>query len=87
MDVGFLRDMMVHHDQAVTMAASELWRGESSLVRQEALDNLLAQRGEYVQMAERLDSRGVASAEPGGKAMGCMGMSVKVEDMPKDTTG
>lgn len=87
MDVGFLRDMMVHHDQAVTMAASELWRGESSSVRQEALDNLLAQRGEYVQMAERLDSRGVASAEPGGKAMGCMGMSVKVEDMPKDTTG
>ena len=55
MDVGFLRDMMVHHDQAVTMAASELWRGESSSVRQEALDNLLAQRGEYVQMAERLD--------------------------------
>ena len=69
MDVGFLRDVMVHHDQAVTMAASELWRGE------------------YVQMAERLDSRGVASAEPGGKAMACMGMSVKVEDMPKDTTG
>ena len=81
-DVGFVRDMMVHHDQAVVMAASELWRGESSSVRQEALDILLAQRGEYVQMAERLDGWGVASAEPDGKAMGWMGMSVKVEDMP-----
>ena len=81
-DVGFLRDMMVHHDQAITMAASELWRGESNSVRQEGLDILLGQRGEYVQMGERLDGWGVASAAPDGKAMGWMGMSVKVEDMP-----
>ena len=81
-DVGFLRDMMVHHDQAITMAASELWRGESNSVRQEALDILLGQRGEYVQMGERLDGWGVASAAPDGKAMGWMGMSVKVADMP-----
>ena len=66
-DVGFLRDMMVHHDQAITMAASEMWRGESNSVRQEALDILLAQRGEYVQMGERLDAWGVASADPDGK--------------------
>ena len=81
-DVGFLRDMMVHHDQAITMAGSELWRGESNSVRQEALDILLGQRGEYVQMGERLDGWGVASAAPDGKAMGWMGMSVKVADMP-----
>lgn len=81
-DVGFLRDMMVHHDQAVTIAATEMWNGESNSIRQEALDIILAQRGEYVQMAERLDGWGVDSADPDGKAMGWMGMSVNVDDMP-----
>jgi uncharacterized protein (DUF305 family) len=82
-DIGFLRDMMDHHEQAIEMSVTALRRAESSDIRQEALNIILGQRGEYVQMLDRLRAYGVADDQPDDMAMGWMGMSpVPVAEMP-----
>jgi uncharacterized protein (DUF305 family) len=81
-DIGFLRDMMSHHEQAMEMSLVEINHGEDSQVRQTATDILLAQRGEYVQMSEKLDAWGIDSVAPDGKSMGWMGMPIRTEKMP-----
>ncbi len=81
-DIGFLRDMMTHHEQAIELSLLELSNGVDPQVRQEASDILLAQRGEYVQMGDKLDAWGVDSVSADGKAMGWMGMPVASEKMP-----
>jgi uncharacterized protein (DUF305 family) len=82
-DVGFLRDMMDHHEQAIEMSVTALRRAQSSDVRQEALNIVLGQRGEYVQMLDRLRAYGVEVDQPDDMAMGWMGMApVPVNQMP-----
>jgi uncharacterized protein (DUF305 family) len=81
-DIGFLRDMMRHHEQAIEMSVVAVRRATSADVRQEALDILLAQRGEYVQMRDRLRAYGVAPTTRDGSAMSWMGHSVPVGEMP-----
>jgi uncharacterized protein (DUF305 family) len=81
-DVGFLRDMMTHHEQAIELSLIEVSRGADPQVRQQASDILLAQRGEYVQMSDKLDAWGLDSVSPDGKAMAWMGMPVAPEAMP-----
>jgi uncharacterized protein (DUF305 family) len=81
-DIGFLRDMMSHHEQAMEMSLIEINHGEDSQVRQTAVDILLAQRGEYVQMSEKLDAWGIDSVASDGKSMAWMGMPIPTEQMP-----
>jgi uncharacterized protein (DUF305 family) len=81
-DVGFLQDMMTHHEQAIQMSVIAMSRGSDPAVRQEALDILLAQRGEYVQMADKLESWGVDVESADGTVMGWMGMPMAPEQMP-----
>jgi uncharacterized protein (DUF305 family) len=82
-DIGFLRDMMDHHEQAIEMSIPAIRRAETSDVRQEALNILLEQRGEYVQMLDRLRAYGVDQDQPDDMAMGWMGMTpMPVASMP-----
>jgi uncharacterized protein (DUF305 family) len=81
-DVGFLRDMMVHHEQALELSLIVMNRGIDSSVRQEAVDILLAQRGEYVQMGDQLDEWGVDALPENDTSMAWMGMAVPTAKMP-----
>jgi uncharacterized protein (DUF305 family) len=81
-DIGFLRDMMLHHEQAIELSLLELNRGVTPDVRQEAVDILLAQRGEYVQMGDQLDEWGIDPVNPDGTVMDWMGMSMPAASMP-----
>jgi uncharacterized protein (DUF305 family) len=81
-DIGFLRDMMVHHEQAIEMSVLALRRVTSGDVRQEALDIILSQRSEYVQMRERLRAYGVAPQTDDGSVMGWMGRPMPATEMP-----
>ena len=80
-DVGFYRDMTVHHDQAIQMAVIELSNGENSVVRSFAKEILIFQRWEMGRMYERLRGWGVTT-EPPTTAMAWMGMPVQTEAMP-----
>jgi uncharacterized protein (DUF305 family) len=81
-DVGFLRDMMLHHEQAIEMSVVAVRRATSADVRQEALNILIGQRGEYVLMLDRLRAYGVDPEDPNGQAMGWMGMAMPADQMP-----
>jgi uncharacterized protein (DUF305 family) len=81
-DIGFLRDMMVHHEQALELSLIVMNRGTDPSVRQEAVDILLAQRGEYVQMGDQLDRWGVDALPQNDTSMGWMGMAVPTSKMP-----
>ncbi len=81
-DIGFLRDMMIHHEQAIEMSVVAMRRATSSDVRQEALNILIGQRGEYVQMRDRLRAYGVAPTSPDGSVMAWMGHSMPAAEMP-----
>jgi uncharacterized protein (DUF305 family) len=81
-DIGFLRDMMVHHEQAIELSAIVMDRGTDTAVGQEALDILLAQRGEYVQMSDQLDRWGVDPLPENDTSMAWMGMAVPTAKMP-----
>jgi uncharacterized protein (DUF305 family) len=81
-DIGFLRDMMIHHEQAIELSVIVMNRGTDSSVRQEAIDILLAQRGEYVQMGDQLDKWGIDAVNEDGTSMAWMGMAVPSAQMP-----
>jgi uncharacterized protein (DUF305 family) len=80
-EVGFYRDMQVHHDQAVEMALLELANGENPTVRSFAQEIVIFQRWEMGRIHEQLLAWG-ADAGPPGTAMAWMGMPVDPTDMP-----
>lgn len=80
-DVGFYRDMTVHHDQAIQMAVIELSHGENSIVRSFAKEILIFQRWEMGRMYERLRGWGITT-EPPTTSMAWMGMPVETAAMP-----
>lgn len=75
-DVGFARDMSVHHEQAVQMAALIYDRSEDDEIRSLAFDILTTQQGQIGIMSGWLDAWGHpwTSANP---RMEWMGMSVE----------
>jgi uncharacterized protein (DUF305 family) len=75
-DVGFARDMSVHHEQAVQMAALVYDRSDDPAIRSLAFDILTTQQGQIGIMSGWLDAWGVpwTSAEP---RMAWMGMPVE----------
>lgn len=81
-DVGFLRDMSDHHDQAVRLAVVQLERGESRALRGMALDTIALQRYELGLMEARLVDWGHGRADLPRTAMAWMGMATPVDRMP-----
>ena len=81
-DVGFLQDMIDHHDQAVQMALIELSNGSSSVPRNFAGDVIASQRYEIGLMDARLQDWNVTRGAPTRDVMTWMGMRVAHQDMP-----
>jgi uncharacterized protein (DUF305 family) len=82
-DVGFLRDMIDHHDQAVYMAQITVSKpGIDNTVRAFAQEVLIAQRWEIGRMDAWLDDWGLLRGDPDRTAMRWMGMSSSVPAMP-----
>lgn len=82
-DVGFVRDMTLHHDQAVEMALIELDSTDASPdARTFVREVLLFQRYEIGYMEALLDSWGQTGADPDVPVMGWMGRAVRAPEMP-----
>ena len=81
-DVGFLRDMSDHHDQAVQLALVELAHGESPVLTGFALDVVASQRYEIGLMEARLRDWGHGRGDLPREAMAWMGHAVPMEQMP-----
>jgi uncharacterized protein (DUF305 family) len=81
-DVGFLQDMIDHHDQAVQMAAIELSNGSSSVPRNFAGDVIASQRYEIGLMDARLQDWHVDRGAPTRDVMTWMGMRLPHQEMP-----
>lgn len=79
-DVGFYRDMTMHHDQAVQMALIQLANGENPTVRGFAQEVIIFQRWEMGRMYEQLEEWGATA--PSDTAMEWMGMPVPARSMP-----
>lgn len=72
LEAGFARDMMVHHDQAVTMALLIRDRTEDPVMRSIATDMALTQQGQIGQMFGWLNLWGLPATGP-QPAMAWMG--------------
>lgn len=83
-DVGFLQDMHVHHDQALVMAQLQLVDGEDPEIQKLAREILITQSWEMGRMDQMLSDRGYSSAErtDPDQAMAWMDMAVPLEAMP-----
>lgn len=84
-DVGFLHDMRVHHDQAVEMAMILLDKDRDAAdpeTRLVAKEILLGQQLENGLMVQLLRTWGRAEVNPSGTAMAWMDMPVPTERMP-----
>ena len=82
MDVGFMRDMSDHHDQAVQLALLHLDNGSDEVLRGFAVDTIASQRYEIGLMEARLRDWHVGRGSLPRKAMGWMGTATPVEEMP-----
>ena len=63
-DTGFLQDMIVHHEQAVTMASLSAATASDEVVRHMAREVLIGQRYEIGVMDAYLQARARAGATP-----------------------
>lgn len=81
-EVGFLRDMTAHHDQAVEMASLALDQATEPLVRSFAREVLIAQRYELGLMSAWLGEWGYDFDADRAQAMAWMGVPTPVAEMP-----
>jgi uncharacterized protein (DUF305 family) len=81
-DVGFYQDMISHHEQALQMAAVQLASGSDPTVSSFAREILQFQSYEIGLMRQQLAEWGVDPFERPDTAMGWMGQSMPVEEMP-----
>lgn len=82
-DVGFLQDMVIHHQQAVLMATIATGRAEDPVVRIFANEILILQNREIGLMGALLDQRGRANRYDDDRpAMDWMDTPVPTELMP-----
>ena len=81
-EVGFLRDMTTHHDQAVEMANTALDRATEPLVRTFAREVLITQRYELGLMSAWLGEWGYGYDAERSVAMAWMGVPTPPEEMP-----
>jgi uncharacterized protein (DUF305 family) len=80
-DVGFLRDMTTHHEQALQMAVLELTNGSDPVVEGFAREVLIFQDRDLGLMAAELDDWGY-TGDRGDTAMAWMHMPVPAASMP-----
>jgi uncharacterized protein (DUF305 family) len=81
-DVGFLQDMITHHDQALGVAALTSAYGEDPTVRVYAREVLTFQSYEIGVMTQKLRDWGYTREERSDEAMAWMDMAVPLEQMP-----
>jgi uncharacterized protein (DUF305 family) len=81
-DVGFLQDMLTHHDQALGVATLVVANGEDPTVRSYAREILIFQGYEIGVMSQMLDDWGHTRSDRSDQAMAWMDMPVPVEQMP-----
>ncbi len=81
-DVGFLYDMIGHHEQAVEMSHMELGRGSEQRIEAFAREILFFQGYEIGLMTQQLRSWGHRRDQPPGRAMAWMGHPVDRSEMP-----
>jgi uncharacterized protein (DUF305 family) len=81
-DVGFLQDMLTHHDQALGVATLVVANGEDRTVRSYAREIVVFQGYEIGVMSQMLDDWGHARSDRSDQAMAWMDMPVPVEQMP-----
>lgn len=81
-DVGFLYDMLAHHEQALQMANAEIVNGATPGIQVFAREILLFQSYEIGLMDRKLDEWGYQRENPPDLAMSWMDMPVPHEDMP-----
>src|SRR4051812_21236533 len=82
-DVGFLQDMLDHHEQAVRMALIVIGKDDtSSITRAFAADVIASQRYEMGLMDAGLDDHGAQHGAPTRRVMTWMHMSVPFRAMP-----
>ncbi len=81
-DIGFLQDMIDHHEQALVISQIYLDNNPDGAARPYAREVILFQERDIERMEAWLDEAGVERGGPGRTAMGWMGMPVAVEQMP-----
>jgi len=80
-DIGFLRDMADHHDQAVVMSILATENANDRTVRDFAREVIIFQRYELGIMDLLLDEMGSDRGDPERRAMTWMGMDSSVAEM------
>jgi uncharacterized protein (DUF305 family) len=83
-EVGFLQDMVIHHEQAVAIAAAELAAGDNPRLRGIAREIVYGQGREMGLMEHQLADWGQSRTFGGttARAMAWMGMPVAASRMP-----
>lgn len=81
-DVGFLQDMLDHHNQALVMSTYVARNGDDPAVRNMAWNIVLSQSREAGQLDGLLRARGSAAGDPTRTVMAWMGMPTPLEFMP-----
>lgn len=81
-EAGFYQDMIVHHEQARTMALMELERGSDPTVLAFAQEIIIFQQYEIGLMDQSLAGWGQGRVDRQADAMSWMGMSVNPDRMP-----
>src|SRR5262245_11802241 len=81
-DVGFLQDMLTHHEQAVEIALLESAYGSDPTVRSFASDVLVFQNYEIGVMTQMLRNWGFTPSDRSDQAMEWMDMPVPADQMP-----
>ena len=81
-DVGFLQDMIDHHDQAVELSLLELSNGSDPTARHFAQETIIFQRREIGIMETLLADGGEIRGEVPRDVMGWMDMTTPLSEMP-----
>ena len=81
-DIGFLQDMIDHHEQALVISQIYLDNNPDGTARSYAREVIVYQQREIERMEAWLDEAGVDRGAPGRTAMSWMGMPIAVEQMP-----
>ena len=81
-DIGFLQDMIDHHEQALTIANIYLDNNPTGSARSYANEVVIFQTMEIARMEEWLAEAGLGRGAPDRTAMAWMGMGTSVDEMP-----
>lgn len=81
-DVGFLQDMLDHHDQAVELSLLQLANGENGTARDFAQETIIFQRREIGLMERLLEEQGEPRGDVPRQVMAWMDMTTPLAEMP-----